>query len=58
LRGIVLSSIVHCGDGHKDYALGKLERDYRDISLIPGLKEKLTPLYEAWKPLLEAFPSG
>jgi len=37
-------------------SLGKLDRDYRDIALIPGLQEKLTPLYEAWKTLLSLYP--
>lgn len=40
----------------KEAVLGKLKRDYRDIGLIPGLKKKLTPLYKAWKNLLEIIP--
>ncbi len=37
-------------------SLAKLERDYRDINLVPGLREKLTPIYEAWINLLTAYP--
>lgn len=48
--------IVHCTDGMKEYALSKLERDIRDVNLLPGLQEELSPLYVAWKQLLEAFP--
>jgi len=51
-----INYIVHVTDGIKDYALGKLERDYKDIGLLPGLQEKLTPLYLAWKQLLSVFP--
>jgi len=51
-----INYIVHCADGIKDYALDKLERDYRDVGLLPGLQERLTPLYLAWKQLLTVFP--
>ncbi len=37
-------------------SLAKLERDYRDVGLITGLKEELTPLYEGWKAVLNAYP--
>lgn len=37
-------------------AIAKLERDYRDIDLLPNIKDELTPLYEAWKKLLEIIP--
>jgi len=40
----------------KESVLGKLERDYRDIGLIPAVKNELTPLYMAWKKLLEILP--
>lgn len=43
-------------DGRKNLALGKLERDYRDIGLFPKIRKEITPLYEAWKRLLEAYP--
>lgn len=42
--------------GNKASSLAKLERDYRDLGLIPGLQEKLTPFYKAWKNLLEVYP--
>ena len=48
--------IVLMGEGKKDYVRAKIERGYRDIGLIPGVQEKLTPLYTAWKHLLDAFP--
>lgn len=51
-----INYVVHCTDGIKDYALGKLERDYRDVGLLPGLQEELAPLYLAWKELLTVFP--
>jgi len=42
--------------GMKDYAMEKLERDYRDIGLLPEVKQELTPFYEAWRQLLPYFP--
>lgn len=36
--------------------LEKLERDYRDIGLLPKTKKELAPLYKAWKRLLELLP--
>ncbi|MEK7447540.1 MAG: HD domain-containing protein [Patescibacteria group bacterium] len=42
--------------GIKDYAMEKLERDYRDVGLLPEVKQELSPLYEAWKQLLPQFP--
>jgi hypothetical protein len=41
---------------HTPYsALGKLERDYRDVSLFPEIKKEITPLYDSWKALLTAY---
>lgn len=51
-----INYIVHASDGLKKYALEKLERDYKDIGLFSELQEELTPLYEAWKQLLSAYP--
>jgi predicted metal-dependent HD superfamily phosphohydrolase len=51
-----INYIIHCQEGIKTYALEKLERDYRDVGLISGLQEQLTPLYQAWKQLLAVFP--
>jgi len=48
--------IVHCQEGEKRYALSKIERDYRDIGLFPKLQREITPLYRAWKKLLNVFP--
>lgn len=52
-----INYIVHIkDDGLRDYVEGKIERDYRDVALIPGLREKVTPLYEAWKQLIKVLP--
>lgn len=51
-----INYLVHISDGLRDYTFAKLERDYRDISLIPKLKKELTPLYQAWKTLLSVYP--
>lgn len=48
--------LVQMSQGQRDYTLGKLERDYRDICVFPKLKKELTPLYLAWKKLLAAYP--
>lgn len=40
----------------KEEVIAKLERDYRDIGLLPNIKKELTPLYKAWKNLLEILP--
>jgi len=40
----------------REYALSKLDRDYRDLSLFPEEKESLERLYEAWKNVLNSFP--
>jgi hypothetical protein len=42
--------------GDYDAALGKLERDFRDVGLFPELQSDMKPLYEAWKKLLEVYP--
>jgi len=34
---------------------GKIERDYRDASIFPGVKKSLTPLYMAWKKLISEY---
>lgn len=55
-----INYIVHLTDdskGHdRDYAISKIERDYRDLDILPNLKEELTPLYRAWKELFKVFP--
>lgn len=48
--------IVHASDGLRDYALEKLERDYRDAGLLPEVQREITPLYKAWKQLLTVYP--
>jgi hypothetical protein len=42
-------------DGRTEYALGKLDRDYRDLSHFPEIKEMTKELYESWKRLLHAY---
>jgi len=54
MTSIVYADMARLGE-RKD-ALAKLERDYRDTELLPGTKEKVTPLYSAWKTLLTVFP--
>lgn len=43
-------------EGRKDEALEKLERDLRDVSLLPYLAKELEDLYFAWKKLLQVYP--
>lgn len=40
----------------KKYVIDKLERDYRDVELLPNTKKEFTPLYRAWRNLLETLP--
>lgn len=42
-------------DGRIDYAMAKLERDYRDLNLFPELKKEYENLYISWKKLLEEY---
>jgi len=42
-------------EGAKYEALPKLERDYRDLSLFPEMKEDMRELYDAWKKLIEVY---
>ncbi|RJP46398.1 MAG: HD domain-containing protein [Armatimonadetes bacterium] len=44
-------------DGRLGEARGKLERDYRDISLLSEVRLKTEPLYQAWKLLLDKYNS-
>ena len=43
------------GSGKK-YVSEKIERDYRDINLLPKFQKELEPLYKAWKNLIRVFP--
>ncbi len=51
-----INYLIQMSEGQRDYTMGKLERDYRDVSIFPKLKKVLTPLYLAWKRLLLAYP--
>lgn len=42
-------------DWRIDYAMGKLQRDYRDLEMFPELKKDYENLYLAWKKLLEEY---
>ncbi len=42
--------------GDYELALGKLERDYRDVGIFPELQQTIKPLYDAWKQLLSVYP--
>ena len=44
--------------GNLEEAKAKLERDFRDVSLLPKLQEDLRPMYLAWKSLLETYPKS
>jgi HD superfamily phosphodiesterase len=50
------SYMAKVSGGLAERAWAKLERDYRDLGLLPWLQEKLTPLYKAWRQLLIAYP--
>ena len=43
--------------GELQTAKEKLERDFHDVGLILQVKAEVTPLYLAWKHLLEVYPS-
>lgn len=48
---------LYVAAGHgKEYALAKLERDFRDLQLFPKEKKQLQGLYKSWKDVLETFP--
>jgi len=42
-------------EGRIDYCKGKLERDFRDIALIPQVQKKLSSIYLAWKELIREY---
>lgn len=44
--------------GEREAALAKMERDLRDVSLFPELREKMMPLYQGWKNLLTVYPDN
>ena len=48
--------LVFAGRNDIEGSIAKLERDYRDIGLVPNLQEVLTPFYQAWKELLKVYP--
>ena len=39
-------------EGRTEYAMGKLERDYRDIATFPEVLEEIAPLYHSLKKML------
>jgi len=48
--------VVHLADGIKTYVEGKIERDFRDVSIFPELSKEIEPLYRAWKELIKIWP--
>jgi len=44
--------------GEREAALTKLERDLRDVSLFPELRDEVTSLYQRWKNLLTVYPDN
>lgn len=56
MTDIVYIDMANRGD--LEGAKAKLERDYRDISLFPELKEEIAPLYQAWTKLLGVWPNS
>jgi predicted hydrolase (HD superfamily) len=48
--------IVHASRGARDYAVEKLEKDYRDLGFFPEVQRELASLYEAWRQLLGVYP--
>jgi hypothetical protein len=42
-------------EGTKYNAIEKLDRDFRDIAIFPEVKKELTPLYKAWKKILQVY---
>lgn len=43
--------------GEVTAAKEKLERDFRDVGLLPEVQNEIKSLYEAWKRLLEVYPN-
>lgn len=41
--------------GRFKYLSGKIERDYRDVSLFPEIQRLLTPLHESWRDLIKNY---
>lgn len=41
--------------GRFNFALAKIERDFRDIGLIPEVQKEVTPLYKAWVNLIKEY---
>jgi predicted HD phosphohydrolase len=42
-------------DGNSARALGKLERDYRDVSIFPEIQLLVSDIYTSWKSLLAEY---
>jgi len=39
----------------RNYVLGKIDRDFRDLAMFPEIQKKLEPVYHSWKILLENY---
>jgi HD superfamily phosphodiesterase len=40
----------------KEYTMGKLERDWRDLNILPEAGIELKDLYKSWKEIIENYP--
>jgi HD superfamily phosphodiesterase len=50
----VYIELINQGKG--DLVPDKLERDFKDVGMFPELKNEITPLYQAWKVLINQWP--
>jgi HD superfamily phosphodiesterase len=54
-QGIYIDMLKEEREGSTYDPLQKLERDWRDLSFFPEMKNKFEALYEAWRKLIEAY---
>lgn len=40
----------------KEVVLAKLDRDFRDVGLLPELKKEINPLIDSWRELIKNYP--
>jgi len=54
-QGIYLDIVKEEKEGGTYDAFEKLERDWRDLSFFPEIKDEMGELYESWKKLIKAY---
>jgi hypothetical protein len=54
-QGIYLDIVKEEKKGGTYDAFEKLERDWRDLSFFPEIKDEMGELYESWKKLIKAY---